>query len=114
MDASDTKRGHEHPLAETNSQVNLTLRVPVIKAAEISLGMFACSVTPTSHLAGDELGKGQYGKVYKGKCRGENVAVKVLFKDNSQQWSSAVVEAFEKEVEIMSQIHHPNVGKCSS
>lgn len=61
---------------------------------------------------GDELGKGQYGKVYKGKCRGENVAVKVLFKDNSKDWNQAVVEAFEKEVEIMSQIHHPNVGLC--
>jgi hypothetical protein len=60
------------------------------------------------------IGEGQYGKVWEGRCRGEVVAVKVL---NDQEWDDAIIKKFEKEVEIMSQLHHPNVvllmGACT-
>jgi hypothetical protein len=94
--------------ADNTAVPNLNTRVPVIKASEIVVGTFFPFLL--SHSQGEELGKGQYGKVYKGKCRGENVAVKVLFKEQSTEWDKDAVAAFEKEVEIMSQIHHPNVG----
>jgi len=59
------------------------------------------------------IGKGQYGFVYKGKCRGMTVAVKVPLK---QDLTPAARESLEKEVNIMSNLYHPNVclfmGAC--
>jgi len=61
-----------------------------------------------------KIGGGCYGNVYKGKCRGQEVAVKKLFK---QELSEATIKEFRKEVEICSQLHHPNVvlfmGACT-
>uniref|UniRef100_A0A6B2L036 Protein kinase domain-containing protein n=1 Tax=Arcella intermedia TaxID=1963864 RepID=A0A6B2L036_9EUKA len=74
--------------------------VPVIKQNELHLDRI--------------IGEGQYGKVWEGRCRGEVVAVKVL---NDLEWDDAIIVKFEKEVEIMSQLHHPNVvllmGACT-
>mmetsp|Transcript_26030 Transcript_26030/g.28955 ORF Transcript_26030/g.28955 Transcript_26030/m.28955 type:complete len:507 (-) Transcript_26030:154-1674(-) len=62
----------------------------------------------------DYLGEGTFGKVYKGRCRGGVVAVKVPIK---QKLSKHELEEFKKEVAIMSQIFHPNVvlfmGACT-
>lgn len=66
---------------------------PVIKAEELKLETV--------------VGEGQYGAVYKGKCRDTAVAVKIL---NNREWDDAVIFAFSKEVEIMSRLAHPNVG----
>eukprot|EP01125_Pyxidicula_operculata_P013678 TRINITY_DN4545_c0_g1_i1.p1 TRINITY_DN4545_c0_g1~~TRINITY_DN4545_c0_g1_i1.p1 ORF type:complete len:525 (+),score=61.35 TRINITY_DN4545_c0_g1_i1:61-1635(+) len=74
--------------------------VPLIKRNELSLER--------------TIGEGQYGKVWQGKCRGEVVAVKIL---NNQEWDDEIIKQFEKEVEIMSQLRHPNVallmGACT-
>jgi len=74
--------------------------VPVIKPEELKLESI--------------VGEGQYGLVYKGKCRDTAVAVKVL---NNREWDDAVIHAFSKEVEIMSKLNHPNVvtllGACT-
>jgi len=52
--------------------------------------------------------------VYKGKCRGFNVAVKQLLKQNLDQ---KTLEDFRREVDIMTQMRHPNIalfmGACT-
>lgn len=55
---------------------------------------------------GAVLGDGSFGTVYKGKCREKDVAVKVLHK---QDLDAKTLDAFRKEVEIMSKIFHPNI-----
>jgi hypothetical protein len=54
----------------------------------------------------DFLGKGSFGRVYAGRCRGKEVAVKVPVK---QQLSDKDLAAFRHEVLMMSKIFHPNV-----
>jgi len=62
---------------------------------------------------GDKIGTGCFGNVYKGKCRGINVAIKQLLK---QDLDAKALEDFRKEVDIMAQMRHPNVclfmGAC--
>jgi len=54
----------------------------------------------------DFLGEGAFGKVYKGKCRGKDVAIKVPIK---QRLTEEELKAFRHEVQIMRKIFHPNV-----
>lgn len=66
-------------------------------------------VIASTELTKEELiGKGQYGQVYRGKCRGEQVAVKELDR-TKQHLDEKIIRDFQKEVEIMTQLHHPNV-----
>eukprot|EP00026_Physarum_polycephalum_P006054 Phypoly_transcript_06094.p1 GENE.Phypoly_transcript_06094~~Phypoly_transcript_06094.p1 ORF type:complete len:553 (+),score=87.18 Phypoly_transcript_06094:159-1817(+) len=62
----------------------------------------------------DLIGDGQYGSVYKGRCRGLEVAVKTPHKQNLTE---AQLTSFRHEVEMMSKISHPNVvrfmGACT-
>jgi len=62
---------------------------------------------------GEKIGTGCFGNVYKGKCRGINVAIKQLLK---QELDAKALEDFRKEVDIMAQMRHPNVclfmGAC--
>eukprot|EP01116_Phalansterium_solitarium_P018988 TRINITY_DN5181_c0_g1_i4.p1 TRINITY_DN5181_c0_g1~~TRINITY_DN5181_c0_g1_i4.p1 ORF type:complete len:536 (-),score=149.58 TRINITY_DN5181_c0_g1_i4:297-1904(-) len=57
---------------------------------------------------------GCFGTVYKGRCRGKIVAVKQLLK---QQLEPKTLEDFRKEVDIMTQMRHPNIvlfmGACT-
>lgn len=59
------------------------------------------------------IGRGGYGSVYKGELHGTSVAVKVLAEETVQG-----VEQFEKEVRVLSQIHHPHIvgliGYCTA
>jgi serine/threonine protein kinase len=54
----------------------------------------------------DYLGGGAYGKVYRGICRGKDVAIKVPVR---QHLSESELKSFRNEVEIMRHIFHPNV-----
>jgi serine/threonine protein kinase len=54
----------------------------------------------------DFLGEGTFGKVFRGRCRGKKVAVKV---PAHQQLTPEELQDFRKEVQIMSKIFHPNV-----
>ncbi|KAI5062917.1 hypothetical protein GOP47_0021464 [Adiantum capillus-veneris] len=59
----------------------------------------------------NKLGQGGYGPVYKGKLHHTTVAIKVLATDGSQGR-----EEFQREVELLSRIHHPHMvmllGAC--
>ncbi len=46
----------------------------------------------------DEIARGNYGTVYKGRCRGYPVAIKVL---HNQQLTQQKIEELKREVEIM-------------
>ncbi len=62
----------------------------------------------------EKIGGGCFGSVYRGMCRGKEVAVKKLFKQDLDEKS---LVDFKKEVEIMAQLRHPNVllfmGACT-
>jgi len=79
---------------------NLKDRTPDIKSDEIQVFQ--------------EISGGCFGTVYKGKCRGQNVAVKKLLK---QDFDERTIEEFRKEVDIMTQMRHPRVvlfmGACT-
>jgi serine/threonine protein kinase len=78
---------------ETNSET-------VIKSTEIELG--------------SEIARGGYGTVFKGKCRGQTVAIKKL---HNQHLSGDKLEELKKEVQIQSQLRHPCIlllmGVCT-
>lgn len=46
----------------------------------------------------ESLGEGMFGAVYRGKCRGKDVAVKVLHR---QELDEECITAFRREVEII-------------
>jgi serine/threonine protein kinase len=60
------------------------------------------------------VGEGCYGEVWRGRCRGMDVAIKKLHK---QAMDAKTLKDFRKEVEIMSNNHHPNLvlymGACT-
>jgi len=62
----------------------------------------------------EKIGVGCFGHVYRGKCRGKEVAVKKLFR---QDLDEKVLMDFKKEIEICSRLQHPNVvlfmGACT-
>jgi len=60
------------------------------------------------------VGSGQYGDVYRGRCRGYEVAIKIL---KNKFGSDEQLTSFKREVTIMSRIRFPNVclllGACT-
>jgi len=63
---------------------------------------------------GNNVGKGQYGTVFVGKCRGIEVAIKKL---KMQELEKETLEDFKKEVAILRAVRHPNLvlflGACT-
>ena len=72
-------------------------------------------IEPHELVLGEKLGEGQFGTVYRGTCRGKEVAIKRLFK---QDLDAETLADFKKEVEIMARLRHPNtllfMGACTS
>jgi len=63
-------------------------------------------ILPSEITVTETLGVGSFGKVLKGKCRGKDVAIKMLHKPILDEEQLA---SFKKEVAIMSTIFHPNI-----
>jgi len=63
---------------------------------------------------GTKIAEGKYGTVYKGKCRGQTVAIKLL---HNQHLSNEKLEELRTEVEIMTRLRHPCIllfmGVCT-
>jgi len=63
----------------------------------------------------EKIGGGCFGSVYRGRCRGKEVAIKKLFR---QDVDEKTLNDFKKEVHIQSQLRHPNVllfmGACTT
>eukprot|EP01124_Arcella_intermedia_P021173 TRINITY_DN2913_c0_g1_i3.p1 TRINITY_DN2913_c0_g1~~TRINITY_DN2913_c0_g1_i3.p1 ORF type:complete len:522 (+),score=121.48 TRINITY_DN2913_c0_g1_i3:19-1584(+) len=62
----------------------------------------------------EQVGTGQYGDVFKGRCRGLDVAIKIL---KNRFGTEEQLASFKREVDIMSRIRFPNVclllGACT-
>eukprot|EP01126_Amoeba_proteus_P040016 TRINITY_DN4246_c0_g1_i10.p1 TRINITY_DN4246_c0_g1~~TRINITY_DN4246_c0_g1_i10.p1 ORF type:complete len:519 (+),score=93.58 TRINITY_DN4246_c0_g1_i10:80-1636(+) len=71
-------------------------------------------ILPHEIVKGQELAQGSFGTVYRGRCRGQEVAIKEL---NNDALDGDNLEAFRKEVAIMSHLRHPNIvllmGACT-
>eukprot|EP01123_Difflugia_compressa_P003664 TRINITY_DN148_c0_g1_i1.p1 TRINITY_DN148_c0_g1~~TRINITY_DN148_c0_g1_i1.p1 ORF type:complete len:522 (-),score=81.39 TRINITY_DN148_c0_g1_i1:279-1844(-) len=70
--------------------------LPIIKRSEL-------------HIQTPPFASGAFGKVYKGKCRGMDVAVKVL---DGIEWDQTVLDEFIQEVGIMARLRNPNILLC--
>jgi serine/threonine protein kinase len=61
----------------------------------------------------NKLGTGSFGDVWRGTCREQPVAIKILHR---QDFDAKQMQVFKREVEVLSQIFHPNVclfmGAC--
>ena len=81
------------------AETRKVLGPPEIRAAEVSRQ--------------SKLGTGSFGDVWKGMCREQPVAIKILHR---QDFDAKQLQVFKREVEVLSQIYHPNVclfmGAC--
>lgn len=90
------------PNAEAEAEAQEKRRIlgpPEIKSSEV--------------VKGNKLGTGSFGDVWKGTCREQPVAIKILHR---QDFDAKQLQVFRREVEVLSQIYHPNVclfmGAC--
>ncbi|KAK4843032.1 hypothetical protein QYF36_003044 [Acer negundo] len=65
-----------------------------------------CEIHWEDLLLGEEIGQGSYAVVYRGMWNGSDVAVKVYF---GNEYSEGTIENYQKEVDIMKKLRHPNV-----
>src|SRR5207245_774561 len=70
-------------------------------------------IKPFEVVKGTKLGTGSFGDVWRGTCRSLDVAIKILHR---QDFDAKQMQVFKREVEVLSQIFHPNVclfmGAC--
>jgi serine/threonine protein kinase len=75
--------------------------IPMIQPGELKLGQ--------------QIGEGCFGTVFRGHCRGQEVAIKKL---HVTEFEQEVLEEFKKEVSILTHLRHPNIiqllGACTT
>ncbi|KAL5815372.1 hypothetical protein ACOSQ3_026157 [Xanthoceras sorbifolium] len=68
--------------------------------------MVDCEIHWEDLQLGEEIGQGSYAVVYHGIWNGSDVAVKVYF---GNEYSEGTLENYQKEIDIMKKLRHPNV-----
>ena len=93
------------------SEVGLTSRKELQEKVKVSVGKNAVVSHKDIKLLDEddeenEIGKGAWGRVVKGKYRGGDVAVKIIHSSIMSDYNREVIY---HEIEIMSQLHHPKL-----
>lgn len=76
-------------------------------ASSHSRGMTARLVDVQDVKLGNQIGQGAFGKVFKGECAFQDVAVKVF--EGGSNIPEAIAVEVRREVDIMCQLSHPNI-----
>ncbi|GMH16766.1 hypothetical protein Nepgr_018607 [Nepenthes gracilis] len=68
-------------------------------------------IDPNQLFVGPKIGEGAHAKVYEGKYKNQNVAIKVVHKGETQEDIAKRQARFAREVEMLSRVQHKNLVK---
>ncbi|PKI75114.1 hypothetical protein CRG98_004449 [Punica granatum] len=68
-------------------------------------------IDPKSLFVGPKIGEGAHAKVYEGKYRNQNVAVKVIQRGETPEEIAKKEARFAREVAMLSRVQHKNLVK---
>lgn len=111
VDIADLEGGSEAVFASVAASIpaprsdDLSSNMNKLGRLDLS-GDTSCNLDPTEISINEELGKGAFGIVYRGKLHGKEVAVKKLINQNVD---AETLSAFKREVAIMRKLRHPNL-----
>ncbi|CAK9176590.1 unnamed protein product [Ilex paraguariensis] len=68
-------------------------------------------IDPQHLLVGPKIGEGAHAKVYEGKYKNQNVAIKIVHRGDTQEEIAKREARFEREVAMLSRVQHKNLAK---
>lgn len=104
----DSGRGHN--VQAIDGQLLVSLKRRGRREASLDYGnlLFLGQDLPYQDIArGEEIGKGNFGVVYKGYAHGKKLAVKELFYDPTHPDNT--VQEFHREIQVLSLLQHDNI-----